>query len=103
QIGIHLHLNAGDVDAIERGMIEDAAVAGTFRLELAAHLEVLVSLLGAEITVGLGHRLAENLAVLDRPLLCTVVLPATEILAVEERHPILGRAWRRSLRLGGRL
>ena len=69
--------------------ISDAAVAAALRLESALHFEILVRLLRSEIAVLFRQRLAENLGVIDRPAFGAVVLPARQILAVEERDPAL--------------
>ena len=99
---IDLHLDALDVDPVERRVIEDAAVPRALRLEPGLHLEVAIRLLRREVAVLLRDRHAVDLAVVHRPALLAVWLPARQVLAVEQRDPSAVAALGRGARGGGR-
>ena len=87
---------------LEVGVEVDAAVAVRFALEANRQPEVLVFLLGAQVSVGVGHALAMDGAVLDGPLLLADFDPVGQVLAVEQLDPLLvGKRGAVPRRLGG--
>jgi hypothetical protein len=102
---VHFELKPlGDVGraGLEVGMEEDAAVAVALAPELHREVEVLVELRRLQIAVLGRERLTVDDAVFDRPFLLADFDPASQILAVEERHPVLSRRRPRRLSQSGR-
>ena len=80
-------------------MKEHAAVAVSLALEPQRQMEILVALVRLQVSVFAGDREPVQRSGFDFPLLLADIRPAGEILAVEQRNPVLSRRLRRD-RLG---
>src|SRR6266849_7204127 len=96
-VGVHLDLHSNDVRTVLRinagnsGMQEHAAVPCRLTLELQAQIEIAIDFFRGQIAVLVGCALAQNGAVFCHPLFTPILLPAGQILSVEQRHPTLFR------------
>src|SRR5690242_6584746 len=92
-VGIHLHLHSLNVRPMLRVNSQNlrakkhAAVACRLSFELESKGEILVRLFCSQIPVFVGRALAEDGSLLHHPLFVAILLPAAEILPIEERNP----------------